>query len=143
MGETMKIYFSITKSYALMLCVTMLVCFAMFSCVSVQQSNIHLSSESARISYLSSMGFNSPDLQESKSVILPLGFSESFEQYTDIMEKGGYGISEYKGEEVMLYTYFFSYDIVHLIEFEDRLICADCFNMKDNKIYPLKVRKNG
>lgn len=143
MGETMKIYFSVTKSYALMLCVTMLICFFLLGCMSAESGTERLENESVRGSYLSSLGFDTPLDFESKSVVIPLRFSESLEQYSDIMKKGGYNISECKGKDAMLYTYYFDDSIVHLLTHEDRLICADCFNIQDNKIYPLKERKNG
>lgn len=139
----MKIYCTFTKSYALMLCVTLLICFSFLGSVSVEGGTISLENEEERSSFISSCGFFEPVSQESKGIVIPVEFSKELENYSSKMQKGGYSISRYRGREAMLYTYYFSDSIVHLLCLEDELLCADYFSISDNEIYPLKVRKNG
>ncbi len=143
MGEKMKIYCTVTKSYALMLCVTLLICFSFLGSVSAEGGKISLKNEADRCSFISSCGFLEPVLQESKEVSIPLVFSKELEKYSSKMQKGGYSISEFKGNNATLYTYNFDKWIIHLLCLEERLLCADYYSIEDNKIYPLKVRKNG
>ncbi|MEE0946318.1 MAG: DUF4830 domain-containing protein [Acutalibacteraceae bacterium] len=139
----MKVYFSVSKNYALMLCIVMLFCFVLLSLASAQRGGVGLKTEEKRTSYLNSMGYGDYEYMESKEVFIPYTFSDKMQRYNAVIKSSGYDLYEYAGNSATLYTYFFENNCIHLLCFEDKLICADLCDFENNNIYPLKERKNG
>ena len=60
----------------------------------------------ARIEYLKDLGYEVvPDPISEKTVLIPREFNEIFNEYNLLQRKQGFDLSQYKGLEVILYTY--------------------------------------
>lgn len=140
----MKIYFTFSKSYALALCVFLLVAFSFLCTVSENKPQIKLESEAKRVLFLSGCGFKAGDPITVKTVTVPADFDEAYKCLDDALRLGGYDIGAYKGKQLTEYTYLAENDfIIHIIEDNEKLVGAVCVNFENGGIYPLAGEKIG
>ena len=100
-----------------------------------------------RVAFIKSLGLL-PDEgnYQSKSVEIPLKFSEVYNNYNDLQIRAGYNLSPYKGVKVTVYTYpigriFENFEdeyYVNLIVYNERIIGGDISSRNINgKMLPL------
>lgn len=110
-GDVMKVVFSFSKNYALILCVLFLVCFGILS-LAGQNTKLKLYNEKERCDYIASKGYNNIELISYKEI------SVSAEQKS---------LLKYSGKTADFYTYLADKDIVHLYFYKNELINEDFF----------------
>lgn len=71
-----------------------------------QEAPKKVNSESARVEYLASLGWQveTPAVSE-EDVLIPKTFSDVFQKYNELQRSQGFDLSDYGGKEVKLYTY--------------------------------------
>ena len=65
-----------------------------------------MGTNAARIEYLKDLGYEvDPEPISEKAVVIPKEFNEIFNEYNLLQRKQGFDLSQFKGLEVLLYTY--------------------------------------
>ena len=134
----MKIYFAFSKSYAVVLCLFLLVAFFFLSVASSNLPKITLENEGQRVSFLEQHGFSVGDPFSIKTVTVPLDFDSEYKKISNSLLFCGYDINNYKGRNLTEYTYYLENNImIHLIMDNEILVGANCVNLKSGSIHPL------
>ena len=123
----MKIYFSFSKAYSVVLCVFLLVAFSFLAVASCSQPKITLETEGERAAFHKTYGFNVGDPDYVKTFYVPAK--------GEIDEK----LYGYKG--CFLTEYFYSFDDylkIRIITEGEELADAYCIDLCSGSIYSLE-----
>jgi len=126
-----------------------LVCIIAVDVISCAATDGSVSNNDERILFINNLGYEvERDSFTSKNIIIPTEFSDVFKNYNKIQQKAGYDLSEYKGNEVELFSYKSAVDArqkynINLIVFENTVIGGDISSVAiDGKIYPLQSKES-
>ena len=147
----MKLYFTLSRRYLLLICVAAVVVLLVSSRFS-QSKNVpeNAVANSERTGYINSLGYvvdETPVM--SKPIEIPFEFSQEYEWYNNLQRQAGYDLSKYKGCEAQLYSYEITdkpqggpESTVTLIVYNGRIIGGDvCEAKHGGKMLPLKTIK--
>lgn len=126
-----------------------MVCIIAVDVISCAATDGSVSNNDERILFINNLGYEvERDSFTSKNIIIPTEFSDVFKNYNKIQQKAGYDLSEYKGNEVELFSYKSAVDArqkynINLIVFENTVIGGDISSVAiDGKIYPLQSKES-
>ncbi len=146
----MKMYLTFNKKF---LCV--ILCLMILAvCVASRFSEVEAESKNGdtnlkRTEFLNSIGCIVADYPATKkTVVIPVDFSDVYENYNRLQNTAGYDLSLYKGEESTVYSFrikkykdFSEKDnaTANLIVYKGRIIGGDISSPQiDGRMYPLK-----
>ncbi len=95
---------------------------------------VTLSTNEEREAYLTSLGWEFDTECTEKQVTIPAEFNDTYTQYNEIQKKQGFDLTDYKGKQVIVYTYaiknYEGYEnrdciFANLLVYEDKLIGGD------------------
>lgn len=134
----MKIYFTFSRGYTIILCVLLLIAFSVLSIASNSSQKITVENEAQRVLFLEQYGFIVGEPISVKTITVPLHFDSEYSEYNEKLKSGGYDHSKYKGMNLIEYTYH-SNDgqILYLISDQGKLVSAHCLNLENFGIHPL------
>ena len=130
----MKNYITFTRKglFALLaiIVVTILICSEIYAS---SNTEYNAKTNADRINFIKGKGYTVLSEQpESKTVTLPECFSQVYSNYNDIQLLSGYDLSNYKGCEVVIYTYkinapkgYTEECVINIIVYNNRVIGGD------------------
>lgn len=140
----MKVYFMFSKGYALALCIFLLIAFSFLAVAGGGTPKVSLSTEAERAGFIKQYGYTVEDPVTVKTITVPTVMNGEHEKYAQILKKGGFDISLYKGRTLTEYTYMIDDEIVfHLLLDKENLVGADCCIMSAGGIHTLAGDKIG
>lgn len=140
----MRIYFTFSRGYALVLCWFLLIAFSVLSIASDSKPKVTLENEAQRASFIKQYEILAGDPLTVKNVTVPLSFDRDFEQYSNILKSGGYDLDEYKGKCLTEYTYSAEDGLrIYILTDGEKLVGAHCIDLKNGSIHLLAGEKIG
>lgn len=140
----MKVYFMFSKVYALALCIFLLTAFSFLAVAGGSIPKVALVTEAERAGFIKQYGYTVGDPVTVKTITVPAVMDDEYEKYAQILKKGGFDISLYKGKTLTEYTYMMENEIVfHLLLDKENLVGADCCIMSTGSIHTLAGDKIG
>ena len=125
----MKLYLVFTKKgLAVIIAAVIITLIILSRFTSVNTDYLDGSTNKKRISYIQSLGYSvSTSSVSSKNTEIPEEFSDVYINYNKIQKDAGFDLSEYKGEEVTIYTYDLedSEKFLNMIVFKGKIIGGD------------------
>ena len=134
----MKIYFAFTRSYAISLCVILLVAFSVLSIAGNNKNDIVLESEAQRAAFINQNGFIANDPISVKSIIVPLSRDKNYDNFYKAYASCGYDLSDYMGKALTEYTYLLKGNFtVHILMDNNKLVGADYCDLFSQTVVPI------
>ena len=152
----MKVYISVTRGVlaAILGIIVLTALLGGLFCTAISD-NKNGDTNRHRMEFVNSIGcVVDEDSATSKSIVIPVEFNETYQNYNLLQNRAGFDLSEYKGCEVTVYTYrvlsYGSFDKkdeaqLNLIVYNGRIIGGDISTVRiDGVMLPLiRGEKNG
>lgn len=130
----MKLFFIITKRrLAIIFCVVVLIFMGSIWVSSLAVSLPDGSTHAKRMVYIKGLKLDiDEERYTSKQTVIPETFSDVYSNYNELQKKGGFDLSQFKGESVTVYSYPLkkSDKILTLIVCKDKIIGGDVAEVK-------------
>lgn len=140
----MKFYFTVTrKAAAAVFAAVLLLVLLAGDILAVSGIKADADTHKDRMEIIESIGVAADeDSCETKSITIPLEFSDVYKEYNSLQKKAGFDLEPYKGCKATQYTYSVKDDqqrLIHLLVYNGRLIGGDIAEISVNgKMKPLK-----